>query len=109
MVIIWLKVNSSIQQRVISIIRTGKLHPNHLSLVPLVAPDTVVGSFIRVGPHVLTHMSDGFIQLATLTTLVPPLTDMEFHVFLKQVTTQKLPMAQSALKGLVTCIKNMQR
>lgn len=84
---------------------------NHLGFVPFVAPRTVVGSFIRVGPHVLTYMSDGFVQLATLTALVPPLTDMDLHVFLQQVTSQKLFMAQCALKGLVTCIKtkNTQR
>lgn len=68
----------------------------------------MVGSFIRVGPHVLTYMPDGFVQLATLTALVPPLTDMDLHVFLQQVTSQKLFMAQCALKGLVTCINKQK-
>ena len=56
-------------------------------------------------PHVLSYMPDGFVQLATLATLVPPLTDMDFHVFLQQVTSQKLLVAKRALKGLVTCME----
>lgn len=56
-----------------------------------------------MGPHVLTYVPNGFVQLATLTTLVPPLTDMDFHVFLQQVTGQKLLLAKCALKGLVAC------
>lgn len=81
------------------------IYKNHLGFVSLVASGTVVGPFIRVGPHVLTYMPDGSVQLATLPTLVPPLTDMDFHVFLQQVTSQKLLVAQCALKGLVACIK----
>lgn len=53
-------------------------------------------------------MPDGFVQLATLTTLVPPLTDVDFHVFLQQVTSQKLLVAQCALKGLVACIQRKE-
>lgn len=59
----------------------------HLGLVPFVASATVVRSFIGVGPHVFTYMSDGFIQLATLATFIPPLADVDFHVFLQQVTS----------------------
>lgn len=78
---------------------------NHLGLVPLAASGTVVGSFIRVCPHVLTYMPNGFVQLATLTTLVPPLTDMDLHVFLEQVTSEKLLVAECALEWFVTCMK----
>lgn len=59
-----------------------------------------------MGPHVLPNVPNGFVQLSALATLVPSLTDVDFHVLLQQVTSQKLLMAQSALKGLVTCEEN---
>lgn len=59
-----------------------------------------------MGPHVLTDVPNGFVQLATLTTLIPPLTDMNFHVFLQQVTCEKLLLAKCAFKGLVACKEN---
>ena len=58
----------------------------HLSLVSLVAFRAVVGPLIRVGTHVLAHVSDGLVELATLATLVPPLAHMHVHVLLQQVT-----------------------
>lgn len=59
-----------------------------------------------MGPHVLPNVPNGFVQLSALATLIPPLTDVDFHVLLQQVTSQKLLMAQSALKGLVTFEEN---
>lgn len=77
------------------------LRPTHLSLVSFVTFGTIVWSFIGVRPHVLTYMSNCFVQFSTFSTLVPPLTDMNFHVFLQQVTSEKLLLAE-ALKRLVT-------
>lgn len=54
----------------------------HLGLVTFVAPAAVIRPFIRVCPHVFAHMTDGLVQFAALATLVPPLTDMNLHVFL---------------------------
>lgn len=81
---------------------------SHLGLVAFVASGALVGSVVRVGPHVLTHVTNGFVQLSTLATLVPPLTHMDFHVFFQQVASQKLLLAQCAFKGLVTCNKTKQ-
>lgn len=60
---------------------------NYLGFVCLVASGTVVRSLIRVCPHVFPYMADGFVELATLAALVSPLIDMDFHVFLQQVTS----------------------
>lgn len=54
----------------------------HLGLVPFVAPAAVIRPFIRVRPHVFTHVPNGLVQFAALATLVPPLTDVDLHVFL---------------------------
>lgn len=63
----------------------------------------MVGPLVRVRPHVLANVPNGFVQLAALAALVPPLADVDFHVLLQQVASQKLLLAQGALEGLVAC------
>lgn len=53
----------------------------------------------------LANVPDGFVQLAALAALVPPLADVDLHVFLQQVASQKVLLAQGALEGLVTCAR----
>lgn len=50
-----------------------------------------------------TDVPDGLVQFATLATLVPPLTDVDLHVLLQQVTSQKVLLTDCALKRLITC------
>lgn len=75
----------------------------HLCLVPLVAPGAVIRPFIRVRPHVFPDVPDGLVQFAALAALVPPLADVDLHVFLQQVPSQKLLFTHCALKRLITC------
>lgn len=82
-----------------------KLVSAHLGLVALVTEAALIRPLIRMSSHVFPHVSDGFEQLAALSTLVAPLADVHLHVFLQQVTCQELLVTHYALKRFVSCDK----
>lgn len=56
-----------------------------------------------MGPHVFPDVSDGLVQLAALTTLIPPLTQVDLHVLLQQVACQEVFVTHHTLEGLAAC------
>lgn len=48
-------------------------------------------------------VSDGLVQLAALTTLIPPLTQVDLHVLLQQVACQEVFVTHHTLEGLAAC------
>ena len=84
-----------------------KLSTN-LGLVAFLTAVAVEGSLIRMGPHVLTDVSDGLVELATLSALVPPLAEVDLHVLLQQVARQELLLTLHTLEGLVACSRGAE-